>query len=664
MKRIIKISICLLMLSLPIIGFAQNQLSIIPKPVETKIHKSSFLLNDDTQLKASPGLQNEADYLADLLNISTGIELKNGSLAKSNTIELRVDGSLLKKHGEDAYKLTVERNRIVISGASSVGVFNGIQTLMQIMPPSVFSRVNLGINEVSVPCVEVLDYPRFSWRGFMLDSSRSFQSVEYVKKTLDLMAMHKMNVFHWHLTDDHGWRVEIKKYPWLTEKGAWRKQPNYPVKGEMESYGGYYTQKQIREIVKYATERHITIIPEVDLPGHSSALLWAMPELACDSVEQQTHMQYFYDFPIRGVDYIRHNGTNVICAGKESVYPVIEDILDEIIALFPSEYIHVGGDEVNKKWWSACPHCQARAKKEGLKDMDELQAYFINRVEKMVNARNRKLIGWDEIMDGGLSKSASVMAWRNIDGAKRAINLGHKTVVAAHQGYYIQENQTKNPFHPQGWPRINTAQEVYEFNPIPEGISTKQQELILGIQTSVWTPFMHNDDLLDIALYPRNCALSEAAWTQESLKEWSNFEERLNKHLPRLDYQGVAYWREESIAIGKWDTQQLWDRASVLEYDVTKDIDRAGVYFLLGDLKEGKELVIEEASIFENGKLLSRDKHTGYISRERNHDRIYFLDVQRVNKDAQYTVQLKVRGTLGKVSKGNVFLLQADTGSN
>ncbi|MCT4587019.1 MAG: beta-N-acetylhexosaminidase [Carboxylicivirga sp.] len=653
----ILITISFLLLTLASSMQAQD-LALVPKPVELKKQEGTFLLDKHTTITYAISLAREAEFFTSQIKVATGLDIKRTDTKTKQLIELKLDNTINESIGEEGYQLVVEKKKVTITAKSNTGIFYGLQSLLQLLPDYAFSRVNTNAVSITIPCVSIVDYPRFKWRGFMMDASRSFQSVAYLKKTIDLMAMHKMNVLHWHLTDDHGWRIEIKKYPWLSEKGAWRKQPNYPVKGEMGNYGGYYTQKQIRELVKYAAERHITIVPEVDLPGHSSALLWAMPELSCDSVEQQQHMQYFRDYPMRSVNYIRHRGTNVICAGKESVYPVIEDIIDEIISLFPSEYIHVGGDEVDKKWWSACPHCQKGAKKERLNDMDELQAYFINRVEKMVNARGRKLIGWDEILEGGLSESASVMAWRNIEGAKKSLDQGRKTVVAAHQGYYIQENQTTNPFHPQGWPRINTAREVYEFNPVPKGTTAAQEEKILGIQTSVWTPFMHNDQLLDIALYPRNVALSEAAWVDKNSKDWENFEARLHKHLKRLNYLGVAYWREDSVKIGSWQTNDLWKQQSVLTFDISKELTKPGVYFVLGDMQEGAELIVEKAIVLENGKQIAHDVHIGLISKEKNHDRIYFMDIQRVDKTAKYELQLQVKGTLGKVSKGDVYLLK------
>lgn len=659
MRNLLKIVVCILILNSSTFTVAQETINIIPKPVSLKVNKGFFYLTKNTSLKASNQLKNEAMYFAEQVFISTGFQINNEDISnlKSNLIELKIDDSIQKKYGNEAYRLVVAKNKIKILAGNKKGVFYGLQTLLQLLPQEVYSRSRIDDMEWSVPFVEILDYPRFGWRGFMLDASRTFQPVSYVKKTLDLMAIHKLNVFHWHLTDDHGWRIEIKKYPWLTQVGAWRNQPNYPVKGEINPYGGFYTQKQIRDIVNYAAERHITIVPEVDLPGHSSALVYAMPEMVCDSVEKQHHIQYFRDYPTRSTNYIKHPGSNVVCAGKESVYPVIKNILNEIIDLFPSEYIHVGGDEVKKNWWNACPHCQARVKKEGLGDMDELQAYFIRRLEKMLNARGRQLIGWDEILQGGLSKTASVMGWRGIGEVDKSLKEGRATVVACHQGYYIQRSQTKNPFHPQAWPSISTPKSIYEFNPVPDNVTPKEEKLILGIQTSLWSNSMNNENLSDLASFPRNCALSEAAWTPKESKNWKDFENRLNNHLTRLDYLGVSYWRENTKEIGDWDTSELWKASSVLNYNISKHIEKPGVYFVLGDLEEGSELVIEEAVVFMDGLQISSDKHLGYISKDRNHDRIYFLDFQNIDKKASYELQLKVKGTLGKVTKGKIYLL-------
>jgi len=372
----------------------QNDLfNLVPEPFALTPKTGFFNLNTDTRIVTSADLSDEADYFCHTILPATGLKLSVSNSGKgSNVIRLKKNSRLKSKYGTECYRLVVEDQRILLEAGGSPGIFYGLQTLLQLLPSEVFSRSLIKDIKWDIPCTEILDHPRFEWRGFMLDASRHFQPVDYVKHTLDLMAMHKMNVFHWHLTDDHGWRIEIKKYPWLTEKGAWRNQPNFPVPGERETYGGYYTQEQVREIIDYAAERHIEIIPEIELPGHAAALIYSMPELACSNAELSGYVRYFKDYPQYEKKYIRHPGSNVVCAGKESAYRVIDDILSEIVALFPSEFIHIGGDEVEKIWWDKCPQCKKRMKEENLESMDELQAYFINRLEKMLISKEENLL--------------------------------------------------------------------------------------------------------------------------------------------------------------------------------------------------------------------------------------------------------------------------------
>ncbi len=658
MKKILLITfICFLNFSY-IHGQANNGINIIPKPFDVNLEYGEFVLDSETEIHFPPELKDEAAYFLEKISISSGIKIDALSIAKDkNIIELNIDKKLVDNYGKEGYELIVTEKKIEIVGASNSGVFYGLQTLLQLLPAEAFSRVNISAKEFTVPCIRITDYPRFSWRGFMLDASRHFQPVEYVKQTLDLMAIHKMNVFHWHLTDDHGWRIEIKQYPWLTETGAWRNQPNFPVKGEINPYGGFYTQEQIREIVKYASERHITIVPEIDLPGHSSALVHAIPEMACVNARKDGYVHYFRDYPMRERNYIRHRGTNVVCAGEEDVYRIIDNILGEIVDLFPSNYIHIGGDEVKKKWWEACPVCQKRLHEEGLQDMNELQSYFIGRLEKMLNNRGRNLIGWEEILDGNLSPSASVMGWIGMARSMESVKQGRETVIASNSAYYVQMSQTDNPFHPQRWPLNTTTKNIYEFDPIPPELTEEEKELILGIQTSLWTPFTNKEELWDIATYPRNCALAEAAWTQPELKDWDDFQIRMQKQYQRLAYLGVSYWRENQTLIGEWDTDDIWEKESVLTFDVTSVVNQPGVYFFLGDLEEGVETVFKKSILLKDGKQIASDKHMGYVSQERNDDRIYFLDIQHIDKNSKYEVVFDLKGTLGEVSRGKIYVI-------
>ncbi|NQU53827.1 MAG: beta-N-acetylhexosaminidase [Bacteroidetes bacterium] len=658
--RIVMVLVVALIVQTFIIKAQTGTINLVPNPSELTVKNGFFELNSDTRVAADATLNNEVISFCNSLVPSSGLKLKISNLSSGkNIISLNIDSQLKTDYSDDAYRLIVEKNKIQLTAGSQSGIFYGLQTLLQLLPEQIFSRSKITDVVWNIPCVEILDYPRFEWRGFMLDASRSFQPIEYVKRTLDLMAMHKMNVFHWHLTDDHGWRVEIKKYPWLTEIGAWREQPNYPTVGERQTYGGFYTQEEIREIVKYAEARHITIVPEIDLPGHSSALIYAMPELACKNAERDKYPAYFDDFPKREKKYIRHPGTNVVCAGNEAVYPIIENILSEIIELFPSQYIHVGGDEVLKTWWKECPDCKQRIEDEKLGNQDELQAYFIKRLEKMIIAKGCKLIGWDEILDGGLSETASVMSWRGMSGGIEAIKQGRQVVMASNEGYYIQKGQTDNPLHPQKWPSMMTSKMIYEYNPIPNDFTPEQEKMVLGIQTSLWTPFSHNADIWDIAIYPRNCALSEAAWSPENTKNWDDYQVRMKSHLTRLANQGIAYWREDSEVVGEWDTKDVWNEESVLSFNVTDYIDEAGVYFLVINQTVGERVItIEEAALFQNGKQIASDKHIGTTSAIQNHERIYFLDLQTRSNNESYEIQVKVKGLLGNISKGEIYLFK------
>lgn len=637
-----------------------KKINLIPQPVEVNVNQESFTINSETTISASNELNDEALYLSKFIKPSSGfsLDIVNTKKQKRNSINLRINKKLIKKHGKEAYKLVVNNKNIIIEASDNAGVFYGIQTLLQLLPTEVYSRVKKSDISLTIPGVNITDYPRFGWRGFMLDASRSFQPLSYVKRTIDLMALHKLNILHWHLTDDHGWRIEIKKYPWLTEVAGYRNQKNYPEFGKTSPYGGYYTQQELREIVDYAAKRHITIIPEVDLPGHSSALVYAMPELVCDNVEKQGYIQNFTDYPMRSTKYVRHKGSNVVCAGKEITYQVAKDVIDELVDIFPSKYIHIGGDEVQKKWWQKCPHCNKKMKKEGLKDYDELQAYFIRRMETYIQEQGRQLIGWDEILEGGLSKTATVMSWRGLKGAIKAAKEGRKVVIASNKGYYIQRSQSKNPYHPQKWPRFKTTEEIYKYNPIPENFTPQDEKLVLGIQTSLWTPFMHKPDVWDLAIYPRNCALSEAAWTPKTKHNYNSFAKRLNTHLTRLAYKGVSYWREGSEKIGTISTNSK--EKATISIDITNKIKNPGVYFIIPDYTEGDEngFRIDKAEIFKDGKLIRRDKHLGFTTANKDHDRIYYLDVQEVDKNSKYEVKISFNAQSDNECKGEVLIFQ------
>ena len=645
-----------------ITGYAQERsIDIIPKPVELKKGSGYFRLTKETKLVSPIGLIQEVGFFRDALIPSTNFHLEmvtDGKKQKGNKIVFKFDNKLKKRYGKEAYTINVGKHIIEVSVAGPSGAFNSVQSLLQLLPVEVFSRVEISNIEWKIPSVEIVDYPRFGWRGFMLDASRSFQPVSYVKKTLDLMAIHKMNVFHWHLTDDHGWRVEIKKYPVLTEKGAWRLQANFPEFGQTKMYGGFYTQEEIRDIIKYASERNITIIPEVDLPGHSSTLVYSMPETACENAVHGDGIHKFDDFPKRQKPFVKNIGTNVICPGRETTFEISENILKEIMDLFPTEYVHIGGDEVDKKWWKACNKCKHRMEEEHLEDYDQLQAYFIKRLEKIVNKHGKKLIGWDEILEGGLSKTATVMGWRGLSGALKSVKEGREVIIASNKGYYIQKGQTENPLHPQKWPGFTTAENMYNYKAIPTDFTEKEKELILGVQSSLWTPFMSKPEVWDIAIFPRNCAMSEVSWTPFDKKDWGNYQIRLKTHLKRLAYRGVSYWRENEKVINEFNIEN--QKKVALTYDVTNKITTAGSYFITIDYVEGgnEGLELEEVMLLKNGKQIASDTHLGFTTVKKDHDRIYFMDVQSIEKNSKYTLKVKLKNLSNSSVKGTVYITQ------
>jgi hexosaminidase len=433
-------------------------------------------------------------------------------------------------HGAEGYELTVTPDAVTLVG-SPAGQFYGQQTLRQL-------RADNG----SIPCCRISDRPRFSWRGLMVDVARHFFSKDELKHFLDVMAAHKLNVFHWHLVDDQGWRVEIKQYPRLTEVGAWRdgigfgldpgSTRHYRADGR---YGGFYTQDDIREIVAYAAERHITIVPEIEMPGHSTAALAAYPALSCTG---------------RACSPATSAGVmhGVYCAGQEATFEFLENILSEVIGLFPGPFIHIGGDEVPKDNWKACPRCQQRIAAEGLQNEDEIQSYFIRRIERFLNAHGRRLIGWDEILEGGLAPHATVMSWHGVKGGIAAANAGHDVVMTPVSHCYFDAYQS-TAGHPlaAGWIKpIIPVERVYEFDPIPPEIALDKAHHILGGGANLWTEFMPNYGHLQFMAWPRACALAEVLWSAPGRRQLDDFLKRLKNHERILRALGVLYARTVS----------------------------------------------------------------------------------------------------------------------
>ncbi|MBI2730506.1 MAG: beta-N-acetylhexosaminidase [Sphingobacteriales bacterium] len=418
-----------------------QQLPIIPQPSEATVQKGKFVINPSTVILISDeGLKPSADFLNNYLKSFYGFTLKTAVQAKTNFIQLGIK-VFIKAPDKDGYNMTVTPKNIIISGDTYAGSFYAIQSLIQLLPLQKKKALD-------VPCCTINDRPRFNYRGLHLDAGRHFMPVNFVKRYIDFIALNKLNTFHWHLTEDQGWRIEIKKYPKLTEVGAWRNGTiigRYPGKGnDNTKHGGYYTQEEIKEVVKYATDRYITIIPEIELPGHSSAAIAAYPYLSC--FPEESTINYFpkactWSGDTTGKQVQQTWGVfkDVFCAGKDSTFDFLQDVLDEVIALFPSTYIHIGGDECPKDNWNRCPQCLKRMQKKGLKDAHELQSYFIQRIEKYINSKGKKIIGWDEILEGGLAPNATVMSWRGEEGGIAAARQNHDVIMSPGNPVYFEK---------------------------------------------------------------------------------------------------------------------------------------------------------------------------------------------------------------------------------
>lgn len=532
--------------------FAQEHPAIIPQPVSTKWGNGTFNVDAHTAIIAGEADKPSADFFIGYVERIYGLKLHlvrpgskpaNGYIefsgkSGSGTTDILV-GQPADPHDE-RYELNVTTGHITITGDTHEGAFYGMQTLIQLLPVSPFAMGSGGVaiqptnGKLAIPEAAIEDYPRFAYRGMHLDVGRHFFPVDFVKKYIDYLALHKFNYFHWHLTEDQGWRIEIKKYPRLTEIGAYRTGTiigHAPGTGDDSiPYGGYYTQEQIKEVIKYAQDRYITIIPEIELPGHSSAALTAYPWLGCTGGPYHV---------IHGWGVFK----DVFCAGNDSTFNFLQDVLDEVIALFPSRYIHIGGDECPKDSWKACPKCQQRKKALGLKDEEELQSYFVQRIEKYINSKGRQIIGWDEILEGGIAPNATIMSWRGEKGGIEAAKQKHNVIMTPGEYVYFDHSQTRNDdsLTIGGYLPLD---KVYKYEPIPAGLSDEQGKYVLGAQANMWSEYMTNPSKVEYMLFPRITALSEVLWSPKSTRNWKDFQHRL-----ATQYKRYALWHANSFQV-------------------------------------------------------------------------------------------------------------------
>lgn len=541
-------------------------LALIPVPETMSVGSDSFLLTHNSAItldKSNNELKEIARYLNEKIAPATGFELP---VEKHGKIEFKLidDASL----GDEGYHLKVKRGDILLTANKPAGIFYGVQTLLQMLPAEIKSGTAQPKDmKWTIPCTEITDKPQFPWRGLMLDVSRHWFTKEEVMKYIDQLAEYKMNVFHWHLTDDQGWRLEIKSLPRLTEVGAWRaervgdwwgRERQQP--GEETTYGGFYSQEDVKEVLAYAARRYVRVIPEIDVPGHGVAALVSYPELACMKAPDALNVgNKFY-----GED------ENTLCIGKESTFEFMDKVLTEVAALFPDEYIHIGGDECFKGFWHKCPRCQARMKAENMKNEEELQSYFIHRMGDLLKSKGKKLVGWDEILEGGLAPDANVMSWRGMEGGIKAAKAGHHVIMTPTEHCYIDLYQGESSVEPSTY-SICRLKDSYSFNPVPEGVPA---EMILGGQGNLWAEAVPTFRHAEYMTWPRGWALAEVLWSGPAKTNWDGFWPRVEKHFVRAEQAGINYARSMYNAIV---TPYLQD--GVLQVELGSEIDGTDIYY-------------------------------------------------------------------------------------
>jgi hexosaminidase len=534
MKTIKSVLIVLFAVAMDSMAVSSEVLPIIPMPAQLERQDGVFTLTPAARIVADDSAKDIADQLKQTL-ADSGVDLKVEPISEnvSNAIRFKLNAGLSKDLGPEGYRLSVTPDGIDIQAPKPAGLFYGMQTLLQLLPEDVYGQIPSTQTQWTVPCVRIQDVPRFAWRGMHLDVCRHFMPKEFVKKYIDLLALHKMNRFHWHLTDDQGWRIEIKQYPKLTEVGAWRAESivglNHkpPRTFDGKPHGGFYTQEDIRDIVEYARKRFITVIPEIEMPGHVQAAIAAYPELGTTGKSVPVLTWW--------------GGCEEILNVEESTVLFMQNVLTEVLALFDSEFIHIGGDEVNKQPWKDSPRVQARMKELNIAAEEELQSWFIHRMDQFLTEHGRRLVGWDEILEGGLAPGATVMSWRGEEGGIKAAEAGHDVIMAPSKFTYFDFCQGDPATEPLAYPKQLTLETVYSYDPMPAVLEAENRKHILGVQAQIWTEYIPDWRQAEYQAYPRGCALAEVAWSPVESKDYEAFLTRLQTHLKRLSLLDVNY---------------------------------------------------------------------------------------------------------------------------
>lgn len=583
-------------------------LNIVPEPVYVNLKDGNFTISNHTKLAFENIGQNceTAKYVSKSFR-QMHIHISNGKASKENTILFSLNDTTNIELGQEGYILEVNATGIRISANTEAGLFYGFQTLIQMLPDDISEE---HYKKIIIPCCTILDYPRFEWRGSHLDVSRHFFTVKDVKKHLDLMAAYKLNKFHWHLTDDHGWRIEIEKYPLLNDVGSWRVDRSNVAWGEGEpaqegeeaTYGGFYKKEEIKEIVEYAAQRHIDIIPEIEIPGHCAEILCAYPQFACANDDTTYQVQIGPYWPPRAI----------LCGGNDSVMQFLYDIMDEIIPLFPYKYIHIGGDEAVKENWERCPRCQARIKQLGLENEEQLQSWMIKEVEKYLQIHDKQIIGWDEILDGGVSEHATVMSWQGYNGAVKAAQHGNHAIMTPTEFCYFDYYQGNAKFCPPAMDHQIYLYKVYQFDPVPANITPEQAKFILGGQANLWAEYIFDYHHAEYMLLPRLCAMAECLWTPLNRKDWTTFRSKVSHQKQRLIHMGYNVYEgnykpillaapsdDDNVTVGfDWEVEGMQIYYST---EGTPERDKGGILYT-EPFKVKKGTPIQTAS-YMNGEM-------------------------------------------------------------
>lgn len=620
-------------------------IAIIPRPVELTRESGVFRLGSDSVVEAGKGCAEEAVMLRRFLCPGTGLRLAPGKSSKSE-ISLSIDPN--QGHGEEGYTMKITPTKIQIIGGGSAGVFYGIETLRQLLPADTFRPVPMDPGPYEIPCLKIVDYPRFAWRGAHLDCGRHFMPLSFVLKYIDLLAMHKLNTFHWHLTEDQGWRLQIKEYPKLTQHGAWRAKSmiSYsPATYDPRFHGGFYTQEDAKEVVAYAKQRHVTVVPEIEMPGHSTAAVSSYPELGNTGKQVPVDVNW-------GVS---DDTLNM----KDSTVKIMENVLTEVMAIFPSKFIHVGGDEAPTTQWANSPDAKAKMKELGITDPRGLQTWFTHQIDSFLTAHGRRLVGWDEILEGGkLAPGATVMSWRGEQGGITAASEGHDVVMAPGSYTYLDKYQSRDhELEPLAIGGLITIKGVYDYDPIPASMPAADAKHVLGAQVQLWTEYIPDAKHLEYMAFPRMCAFSEVVWSPKEGKNYDGFMDRLKVHLGRLDALDVNYRRLDppTPVIGKWQTSGDGGTSFEMKYTIpAKDLEgrqtiRLGIWNTGGD----QGVTVQSLSVdsqpaeLDNTHVDSRDDDANVISFQKPADQ----------GDRPLTVLLRFSLTKKGSSSGNVVLL-------